>query len=139
MKNRKTGIAVSVITLVFVCFTVGFFTGRADSQHVISVSAPESVTRSLPEATEADDPPSRSLPMYDEDAEKDGGAFDLNLATADELASLPGIGSVLAGRIIEYRSAHGGFNDVSEIMDVSGIGEAKYLAVRDHLYVKAQG
>ena len=133
MKNRKAGIAISVITLVFICFTVGFFTGRGSNSHVISVSAPEAAARSLPAAEE---PVSRPLPPSGESAEPDGdGVFDLNLATADELASLPGIGTVLAGRIIEYRSAHGAFRDVSEIMDVNGIGEAKYLAVRDYLYV----
>ena len=51
------------------------------------------------------------------------GAVNLNTADQAELERLPGVGPVLAGRIIEWRTEHGGFTSVSELVDVSGIGE----------------
>ena len=51
--------------------------------------------------------------------------LDLNTATAEELTALPGIGEALAQRIVDYREAHGPFEAVEDIMNVSGIGEGK--------------
>lgn len=61
----------------------------------------------------------------------------INLNTADitELCRLSGIGEVTAGRIVEYREANGGFNNIEEIMLVSGIGEKTFEAIRDMIYV----
>lgn len=56
---------------------------------------------------------------------------DLNRATQLQLDGLPGIGPVLAGRIVEYRQRKGGFRSVSELQAVSGIGEKRYAALRD--------
>ena len=56
---------------------------------------------------------------------------DLNQATQRQLDVLPGIGPVLASRIIEYRQRHGGFHNVSELRAVSGIGSKRYAAVKD--------
>jgi competence protein ComEA len=53
-----------------------------------------------------------------------GGPLDLNTATAAELDTLPGIGPVLAERIVAYRTAEGPFRSVDELDDVPGIGPA---------------
>lgn len=50
--------------------------------------------------------------------------LDLNTATLEQLDGLPGVGPVLAGRILQWRSAHGRFRSVDELGEVSGIGEA---------------
>ncbi|HET6728599.1 MAG TPA: ComEA family DNA-binding protein [Jiangellaceae bacterium] len=50
------------------------------------------------------------------------GPIDLNSATADLLDTLPGVGSTLAGRILEWREQHGRFSSVDELLEVSGIG-----------------
>ena len=60
---------------------------------------------------------------------------DLNTATAEELDTLPGIGESLAGRIIAYREANGPFGSIEEIMEVSGIGEAKFAELKDRVTV----
>ena len=60
---------------------------------------------------------------------------DLNTATAEELDTLPGIGESLARRIIAYREANGHFGSIEEIMEVSGIGEAKFAELKDRVTV----
>ena len=58
------------------------------------------------------------------------GLLDLNRASAEELESLPGIGSVLAQRAIEYRKASGGFHSVDDLRQVKGIGAKKFDRIR---------
>ena len=59
------------------------------------------------------------------------GRVNLNTADAAELQTLPGIGPVLAERIIQYRAEHGSFPTVDALTEVSGIGEKRLAAVRD--------
>lgn len=51
----------------------------------------------------------------------DGKPLDLNHATASELEELPGIGEVLAARIVDYRETHGAFASIDELVLVDGI------------------
>lgn len=64
-----------------------------------------------------------------------GGAasrgIDLNRSSAAELEELPGVGPVLASRIVEFREANGPFSEIEDLLDVGGIGEAKLAAMRD--------
>jgi len=52
------------------------------------------------------------------------GPVNLNTATAADLDALPGVGPVLAGRIVDYRTEHGRFTSVDQLDDVPGIGPA---------------
>ena len=51
-----------------------------------------------------------------------GLPLDLNRATAEDLAAIPGVGPALAQRIVDYRQAHGPFKKIEDLMEVSGIG-----------------
>ena len=62
--------------------------------------------------------------------------LDLNAATAAGLETLPGIGPVLAERILAYRAEIGGFATVEQLLEVRGIGEKKLDAVRDLVVVR---
>jgi competence protein ComEA len=64
-----------------------------------------------------------------------GAKVDLNRATQAELEALPGIGPATAQKILEYREQHGGFKSVDELDQVSGIGEKRLAALRDHVRV----
>lgn len=65
-----------------------------------------------------------------------GGRLDLNLATAEQLdQQLPGVGEVLARRIVEYREAHGGFRSVDQLRDVTGIGDRRFAELKDKVRV----
>ena len=55
-----------------------------------------------------------------------GGLINLNSATLEDLDSLPGIGPVLAQRILDYRTQHGPFSSINQLTDVSGIGDATF-------------
>jgi competence protein ComEA len=63
------------------------------------------------------------------------GPVDLNTATAEQLDALPGVGPVLAQRIVEWRAAHGRFDSVAQLQDVDGIGTAKFAQLRDRVTV----
>ena len=51
------------------------------------------------------------------------GPLNINTASADELDELPGIGEVIAERIVAYRESHGAFSSIEELAEVSGISE----------------
>ena len=53
------------------------------------------------------------------------GLLDINAATKAQLMALPGIGEVLADRIISYREEAGRFNSVEDLLNVPGIGDKK--------------
>lgn len=72
------------------------------------------------------DPPPQAVT-----GEGDAGpaAVSLNSASAEQLATLPGIGPALAARIVQWREQNGRFTAVDELLEVSGIGPARYDAI----------
>ena len=54
---------------------------------------------------------------------------NLNIATAEDLIKLPGIGEVMAKRIVDYRELHGRFRRPEEIIIIEGFSERKYRAI----------
>ena len=70
-------------------------------------------------------PPARVAP-----ATQRPSRLDINRATMEELQQLPGIGEVLARRVIERRTAHGPFRTVDELREVTGIGDKRLERLR---------
>ncbi len=64
-----------------------------------------------------------------------GGAVNLNTANQAVLEELPGVGPVLAQRIIDWRSEHGRFTSVDELAEVSGIGEKMFAQLQGKVTV----
>jgi len=65
----------------------------------------------------------------------EAGPLDLNRATAQELEKLPGIGPVLAQRIVDWREKHGPFKSVDDLLAVPGIGPKTLENLRDKVTV----
>lgn len=60
-----------------------------------------------------------------------GGKVNLNTATLAQLDSLPGVGPVLAQRILDHRERHGAFRSVGDLRRVDGIGDARYEQLKE--------
>lgn len=77
----------------------------------------------------------RSAEAPDAETRDDGGMIHLNSATVADLESLPGVGPVLAERILAHREDHGDYESVEDLLEVAGIGEAKLNSIRDLVVV----
>jgi competence ComEA-like helix-hairpin-helix protein len=62
-----------------------------------------------------------------------GLRINLNTATASELQSIPNIGPVLAGKIVDFRKHSGGFNSINDLISVNGIGKVTLKKIRPYL------
>jgi competence protein ComEA len=60
-----------------------------------------------------------------------GDKVNLNTATLAQLDALPGVGPVLAQRILDYRTSHGGFRSVNDLRQVDGIGDSRFEDLKD--------
>jgi competence protein ComEA len=85
--------------------------------------------------TLATEPIETAVDVPQEEILPDLSPLNLNTATAEDLTLLPGIGEGLAERIVKYREANGPFESVEELMEVSGIGEAKFAALEGRVTV----
>ncbi|SNR58885.1 comEA protein [Haloechinothrix alba] len=67
---------------------------------------------------------------------EESGPVHLNGASTAELETLPGVGEVTAGRIVEWRERHGEFTAVEQLREVQGIGESRLDSLRDKVTVE---
>ena len=111
----KLSVILPVITALFAGLTLGLFLGRNPAGGSVTVSVPaRPVSAAVPAETQTEpSAQAASLPV------------NINTADAAELAALPGIGEVLAQRILDYRRVHGDFSAVEQLTHVEGIGEGK--------------
>lgn len=66
------------------------------------------------------------------------GVVNVNLATAEQLELLPGIGPTRARAIIDDRKEHGPFKEPADLIRVPGIGERAFARMRPHVAVKGK-
>lgn len=116
MKKPRLHILV-LATCIFAAFLTGFFAGRNLNRTPVQI-------RTLPAPTEPALPAEETQPEVP-------GIVNLNTATAEQLQTLPGIGPVLASRIIAYREEYGSFDTIGELANVSGIGEKRLEEIWD--------
>jgi competence protein ComEA len=57
--------------------------------------------------------------------------ISLNQASSSQLEDLPGVGPALAGRIVDWRTANGGFKAKEDLLNVAGIGDKLFASVKD--------
>ena len=63
-------------------------------------------------------------------------SINVNTAVVQDFVKLPGIGEKTAEKIIQLRTERGRFKQIDELMDVKGIGEAKFNKIKKFLYIK---
>ena len=121
--------AVLSLTAAFLLFTGGWFLARQN------MAAPYEVTTARPgtEQTETfqSGQPANSRP----DSLLEGEVIDLNTADLYDLQRLPGIGEKRAQAIVAYREAHGPFQSVEDLTQVSGIGQGILDGLREDVTV----
>lgn len=112
---KKAGIILVMITSLSCMFIAGYFIGANLGHSEVTVSK----VYTTPETTE------RTQQQL----------LDINTATVEELADLPGIGEVLAQRIVDHRAKNGPFTAVAELTEVEDIGDKRLSAILGYITV----
>lgn len=128
MKQIKFPFIFISAVLVIAAFIFGIFIGKNSARNTAYVAEASTLP---PPVTEAAVSPTEK-PVYITSQKK----LNINTATAQELDALPGIGEVIAQRIVDYRLEHGYFLAIEELMEVSGIGEKMFAEIKDLITVR---
>lgn len=129
-KVTKTEALLLAMTLVFLLLTGAIFVLRSRSggaEYVVRNETMRAAEEETPPASVLEEEP--PVPSAE-------NPLNINMADAAALDTLPGIGPVLAGRIVEYRSTHGAFSKKEDLMLVEGIGEGIYGDLGDVITVE---
>lgn len=139
MKQLRLPVVLLLLSGIFAGFLAGLYVGRnragqtiylvpastlPPTESVVAASAPETPTASEYPATEYPTTPD--------------GKIDVNLADAIDLTLIPGIGDVLAQRIVAYREQYGPFQSIEELSNVDGIGQKKLNEIMKYATVGSQ-
>ena len=122
-ENNKTSFLVLMtVTVLFAGILIGTFIGR--TARLYSVDARVSTKSKETE-------PVHTLPYQTNQT----GKINVNIASAEELTMLPGIGEETAKRIVEYRSKYGIFYALEDMTKVKGVGKSTIEKIRPYATV----
>lgn len=119
------------ITFAFLCLILGIFIGRNLTDAHLTIESNVSNNTEISQSTQN----SQTSETQSSESEIKDGKININTATAKQLELLPGIGEVIAQRIVDYRTENGPFQTVDDITNVSGIGETKLEQLRPYAKV----
>ena len=110
--KKATGVIALAITILFILGTVMFYFIKNVPSTALHIQTVHPTTGQYSDAL-----------------------VDLNTATKEQLMALPGIGEILAQRILDYRRDHDGFQSLGELMNVPGIGETTLQEILDYITI----
>ncbi len=122
----------------------GGFLDTADQTYVnLAALLDDGIKLYIPTLQETMEPSTLQAETFDKEnaslGSSNGGAssglININLATREELTTLPGIGNATAEKIVSYRQQHGSFKSIEDIMNVSGIKDKLFSKIKDHITV----
>ena len=134
-----------VICLVLVILIGGGFWMLKYRHPALFLGEPDLIADTKQESDEGTPPVELPTPSTDEGSttrseplqhEPKDGRIDINTATLEEFQSLPGIGAVIAKRIIDYRTINGKFDVIEDLAEVSGIGDKTIEKLRDRIVAR---
>ena len=123
MKKQHIPVLV-VLTVAFSAFTIGFSLGKSHNPEPVTLSIPAVMMTAPTETSAAETTESTTEAVI-------SFPIDINTAGKEDFMALPGIGEVLAERILAYRNEVGRFQRPEELMNVDGIGKKRFEDILD--------
>ncbi|MBQ1264329.1 MAG: helix-hairpin-helix domain-containing protein [Oscillospiraceae bacterium] len=123
MRNKVLYWLIPSACALLAAVLLGFFLGRNTITKTLRVQTERTKTAEI----------SEQVPVQTATA-----PVDLNTADVQMLMTLPGVGEVLAQRIIEYRDLAEGFVFAEQLLEVEGVGEAKFAQLRPYITVEGR-
>lgn len=126
MKQLRLPVVLLLLSGIFAGFLAGLYVGRNRAGQMIYLVPASTLppTESVVAASEPETPTASEYAATAYPTSPDG-KIDVNQADAIDLTLIPGIGDVLAQRIVAYREQNGPFQSLEELTNVDGIGQKK--------------
>lgn len=134
MKQLRIPVVLLLLSGIFAGFLAGLYVGRNRAGQTIYLVPASSLPPT--ESVVADSQP--ETPTQSEYPTTPDGKIDVNQADAVDLTLIPGIGDVLAQRIVDYREEYGPFQSLEELSNVEGIGQKKLEEIMQYAAVGSQ-
>jgi len=149
MKQRDLAKILVAVVCAAAVFVTGLYFGRTGTTGSFTVTTEYEIGAVQPQEIEAlaeriehrnggQDPTESPADTQEAPASpsEESGPININTADANQLTALPGVGPVLAERIIAHRETYGPFQIIEELTDVSGIGASRLEDIRPLITVE---